>query len=172
MLIKITKTTTTQVPIEKLTAEDIEMLDATILRTVIKELLHRKPSKPSKPVSNTNTHPRAAKAAPRSSSSMLRGLSTSTGNHKGHDIGTKSGLTSKYHYVYWHTASKSYRITYGSKKNYQNQIEAALAIDKILDKRNDTKRPRNRDEFEEVMDAYNDQRSSTPNIAEYIEENI
>ncbi len=168
MTIRITRT----VDVKDLTPEDIKLLDKDTLQKIAIELT----SKPSEPLVDTNTHPKPPKALrsdPQASkvkaSSVLRNLSkksTSSGIHKGHEIGTKTGLSSEYHYVYWHTASKSYRTTH-SNSPYPTELEAAIASDKTLDDRNDTERPRNRDEFPEVRNY-----TSIPGINSYIDENI
>lgn len=72
--------------------------------------------------------------------------------------------SSKYYYVckngkWWtaHIVEKSKSIF---SDKFNTEIEAAIAVDIFLDGIKDTKRPRNRDEFEEVMDAYTAKRGA------------
>lgn len=82
-------------------------------------------------------------------------------HHGGGPIGRKHGTTSKFHYVYFSRTEGLWRSGLTIKRAYHNtysglnEIDAALAIDEFLDSINDSKRPRNRDDHEEVMDAYN-----------------
>ena len=170
MLIKITKT----INVNDLTSDDIKLLDRNTLLKIVTELT----SKPSKPLVDTNPpvkpplatteHPQATVAK-----STLKSL-TPKKKHKTGDTttGKKTGYSSKYHYVYFHTQSKAFTVVYGNKKQFSTELEAALAIDGWLDDRGDTKRPKNRDKFPEVMEAYERLNSPTPNIDNYINEAI
>ncbi len=73
-------------------------------------------------------------------------------------IGFKYGKTSKYHYVSFNKANKKNPWNAVVKINgkhhskyFATEIEAAVAIDNQLDFLGDTKRPKNRDEFPEIM---------------------
>ncbi len=155
MVVKITRT----VDIRDLTPEDIKLLDKTTLEKIAIELT----SKPSKPVSNTNTHPRTTKAVTANPTATLNSFITKKKSN-GIPTGTNSGISSKYHYVYFDNTTKKYSTTF-NKKSYESELLAAIAADKTLDDRNDIKRPRNRDEFIEIKNY-----TSTPNIVDYIEE--
>ncbi len=159
MLVKITR----KIEVANLTAEDIEMLDVTTLRTIVKELLHRPSVKPSKPVPNTNTQVEPSKASTAKPRAVLNSF-TAKKKSSGIPTGTNSGISSKYHYVYFDNTTKKYSTTF-NKKSYESELLAAIAADATLDARNDIKRPRNRDEFIEIKNY-----TSTPNIVDYIEE--
>ncbi len=79
-------------------------------------------------------------------------------------IGFKYGKTSKYHYVSFNKANKKNPWNAVVKINGKNhskyfatEIEAAVAVDDQLDFLQDKKRPRNKDEFKEIMAAYKSQ---------------
>ncbi len=158
MTVKLTR----EIEVTKLTAEDIEMLDVTTLKTIVKELLHKPSVKPSKPVSNTNTHPRTTKAVTANPTATLNSFITKKKSN-GIPTGTNSGISSKYHYVYFDNTTKKYSTTF-NKKSYESELLAAIAADATLDARNDTKRPRNRDEFIEIENY-----TSTHHINDYVE---
>lgn len=81
------------------------------------------------------------------------------GGHNKH-LGTKTGKTSKYHYIDHLKKGGKFRAkvridnTIINLGLFVNEIDAALAVDAQLDELIDKKRPRNRDEFPEVMEAY------------------
>ena len=67
-------------------------------------------------------------------------------------IGKKEpNSSSKYHYV---SRSGHKYVSIYSKDIFPSELKAALNADSYLDRTNDDKRPRNRDEFDEVMTAY------------------
>ena len=75
-------------------------------------------------------------------------------------LGLKLGKTSQYHYTFYSNGLNQYvsAILIKGKKhhilNSHSEIECALAIDHFLDEIEDNGRPRNRNEFPEIMDAY------------------
>ncbi len=76
--------------------------------------------------------------------------------NSGHTIGKKVGITSKYHYVFFDNTQQCWKCNFESK-GYESEIEAAIVADKFTKKmnRNDgKKRPLNKNEFEEVADAF------------------
>jgi len=81
-------------------------------------------------------------------------------------LGVKRGKTSKYHLVYlsdkkgiWTAAVKDKRQS-AYLGTYDNELEAALVVDAYLDSKNDNERPRNRDEFPEIMELYKQQENN------------
>jgi len=160
MKITITKT----IDIKDLTPVDIKSLDKETLERIV-TYLSNKPSKPSKPVSTCPKPIKAVIEHPKTS------VPISSGKSKGHEIGVKSGKTSKYSYVYWHTSSKSFRIVHDSKLSFSDEIEAALASDKYLDDTNNKIKPRNRDKYFEIAELYKGV-DTTPSINNYVKENM
>jgi hypothetical protein len=85
--------------------------------------------------------------------------------HKGgnHICGTKKGKTSMFHYVWYNQRLKSWNsgLTLDKRKIvtgvFEKEIDAAIAVDTLLDHVNDTKRPRNRYEFAEILEAHQKQ---------------
>ncbi len=75
-------------------------------------------------------------------------------------VGVKRGHTSRYHYVYFARKPNKYisSVTIKGKKiivgAFDDEDHAAHIIDTYLDRINDQKRPRNRDEFEEIQSLY------------------
>ncbi len=75
-------------------------------------------------------------------------------------LGVKRGKTSKYHLIYLSDKKGIWTAAIKDKKqsaylgSYDNEREAALVVDAYLDNKNDIKRPRNRDEFPEIMELY------------------
>ncbi len=72
-----------------------------------------------------------------------------------HKLGIKKGRTSKYHYVDFSQGKFRGTITINKKAHYLgrfvNERDAALAVDTFLNSINDTKRPRNKDAFPELL---------------------
>ncbi len=69
-------------------------------------------------------------------------------------IGSKKGISSKYHYVYYDRTNTCWKSCFESTR-YKTEIEAALAADEwVKNNDNKKKRPFNRNEFKEVMEAY------------------
>ncbi len=86
----------------------------------------------------------------------------STGN-EGSTLGKKIGKTSKYHFVnvqmrndkfYTFKASTSVGGKSVNMGSHKDEIQCAVLADAYLDNIGDKKRPRNRDEFTEVLEAY------------------
>ncbi len=79
---------------------------------------------------------------------------TRTHNRK---VGINNGKTSKYHYVYFYKATQKWRASLHAKGHgyfcveFEDEARAAFEVDVYLDSINDTKRPRNRDEFPEIQ---------------------
>ena len=71
-------------------------------------------------------------------------------------VGKKKGKTSKYHYVHFSTKDSCWKSAMkinGISKfigMFDDEREAGYEVDKFLDSINDTNRPRNRDEFQEI----------------------
>ncbi len=72
----------------------------------------------------------------------------------GNKLGAKLGITSKYHYVYWVVGANQWHgsVTQDGHKKmigyFDDELDAAIAVDKYLDQVGDQRRPRNRDEFD------------------------
>ncbi len=82
---------------------------------------------------------------------------------EGATLGKKIGKTSKYHFVNVQMHNDKFRTFKASttinKKTVgmgtsKNEIQCALFADKFLDEIGDKKRPRNRNDFPEIMTAY------------------
>ncbi len=75
-------------------------------------------------------------------------------------VGAKRGKTSIYHYVWRIFNTNQWTAGFTDKRHktmvgvYSNEQDTAFAIDAYLDEINDDKRPRNRDEFPEIMKLY------------------
>lgn len=67
--------------------------------------------------------------------------------------GIKVGKSSKYHYTYFDSTYKCWK-TNDERRSYKDEVLAALGADTYLDRIGDEKRPRNRDNFPEIMEAY------------------
>ncbi len=80
--------------------------------------------------------------------------------NSGKATGAKIGKTSKYHYVSLNRKSSRWIASLKMKgssihvKSFDSEIETALAVDAYLDKIDDQLRPRNRNEFHEVMEIF------------------
>jgi len=169
MKIKLTRV----IDVLDLTEEDIKSLDKNTLQRIAIELTKSSLGKDTHPkttlTATANPKTSVKTSNTRSNSKLSSYTSKASGKSKGHEIGTKSGKSSEHHYVYWHTASKSYRTTH-SNSSYSSELEASIASDAYLDAKGDTRKPRNRDKFQEVAEAYAESHS-TPAISSYVSEN-
>ncbi len=163
MQVKITRI----VDIKDLTIEDMKLLNRDDLEKIAVELI-----KPSKSLDQVKTSVTPSKAVVANPEATVKTLKTRSNPRLSSfiSVGVKVGKSSKYSYVYWNTASKSYKITHGNKKSYKSEIEAALASDKYLDDKDNKTKPRNRDNFIEIMEAYNNLHC-TPAVNDYVTEN-
>ncbi len=138
--ITVTALRPVEVDLKSLTKDDLELMNKEQLIDVLfglVELLNDVPTEKEKPVKNHIG-----------------------GNKDGIGIGIKRGKSSRYHYVDLPLGSHKFRAKVkinGVSYNlgyFADEIDAALAIDEELDRLKDENRPRNRDEFTEVAEAY------------------
>ena len=88
-------------------------------------------------------------------------------------IGSKKGKTSKYHYTFWNRALNAWlaQVLIKGKKysipKSDNEIQCAVAVDMLLDENNnDEKRPRNYEDFPEILEAL-PQNYTSPRLQKY-----
>jgi len=162
----------TKIDITELTKSDLELVEKEQLLVItlgLIELLKEQSHTKVRPEAQTvlKTHPVAPKREePTAVEATLFDAEAVVVPRTGHEgnIGFKYGTTSKYHYVCY---NKQVKVNpwnavvkikgKNQSKFFKTEMEAALAIDIQLDYLGDTKRPRNRDEFPEVMEAYKSQ---------------
>ncbi len=101
-------------------------------------------------------------------------ISGTTLQHLGHQgaVGSKRGKTSKYHYTFWNTSLNAWisQVLINGKKyscpKSNDEVMSAVKIDLYLDKINDETRPRNYEEFSEILSALPEDYTS-PRLQDY-----
>ena len=123
-----------QIELLSLTDRDLSHMDKEQLLSTCRMLL--------KQLSHTNTYSTGQKPL--------------TARKKGQGLGVKRGKTSKYHYVDCVKGKYRARVTISGVThhlgNFVNEDDAGRKVDGFLDEIVDTKRPRNRDEFDKLKE--------------------